>query len=130
MTPTPRRTTPPAHRATPPAFRATSPAPRETAVYKDNEFEFDTACAPWRDALEEIDVRPLQSPLLLQTIIATLDKLPENRALYVYHKRVPVPLFELLTEGEATYEIHVLTLTDTDIRLLIIKTLQRRTLHR
>ncbi|GGB03370.1 DUF2249 domain-containing protein [Puia dinghuensis] len=72
------------------------------------------------DHIHTIDVRALEMPLPMQEILGALDKLPAGHALYVYHKRVPLPLLEHLSEND--YQIQVTEVAAGDVRLLIIKT--------
>lgn len=47
----------------------------------------------FKDKLVTIDVRALEMPLPMHTILETLATLPTGKALFVYHKRIPVFLF-------------------------------------
>ena len=67
----------------------------------------------------EIDVRDLDMPLPMHTILAELEKLPENKALFVYHKRIPVFLLPELTAQNFDYRIK--EVSDGQVRLLIFK---------
>jgi len=66
-----------------------------------------------------INVKDLEMPLPMHTILRSLKQLPDDHALYVYHKRTPVYLLEELMDKD--YEIHILTISDTDTRLLLFK---------
>ena len=92
----------------------------ETGVLMEDQQSFEAACVPFRDGhMQEIDVRALEMPQPMQKILATLEHLPRHDALYVYHKRIPVHLLEDL--AEQAYEIHIASLSEKDVRLLIIK---------
>jgi uncharacterized protein (DUF2249 family) len=39
--------------------------------------------------MKEIDVRHLDMPMPMQTILENIEQMPENKALFVHHKRVP-----------------------------------------
>ncbi|MBS1659991.1 MAG: DUF2249 domain-containing protein [Bacteroidetes bacterium] len=95
------------------------PMPTEQTIFFDTAEQFAAACAPYTPI--EIDVRPLESPLPMQTILANLAQLPRGSALYVFHKRVPLPLLEHLENDPAHYEIHILTLAENNVRVLFIK---------
>ena len=52
----------------------------------------------FKDKLVTIDVRALEMPLPMHTILETLNILPSDKALFVYHKRIPVFLLPELEE--------------------------------
>jgi uncharacterized protein (DUF2249 family) len=90
--------------------------------------EVDTSKATegWEEMLqrfagktETIDVRNLEMPLPMLTILEALDKLPDEKALYVYHKRIPVFLLPELTERKFDYRIK--EVRDGEVYLLIFK---------
>ena len=53
------------------------------------------------------------------TILEELDKLPADKALYVYHKRIPVFLLPELADRKFGYRIK--EIDDGEVRLLIFK---------
>lgn len=55
--------------------------------------------------LVEIDVRHLEMPMPMMTILENLETLPEEKALYVHHKRIPVFLLSELKERGFDYRI-------------------------
>lgn len=69
--------------------------------------------------LKTIDVRPLEMPLPMLTILDELDKLPETDALYVYHKRIPVFLLPELQDRKFDYRVN--EISDGEVHLLIFK---------
>ena len=69
--------------------------------------------------IREIDVRALEMPGPMQTILQILPELGDNEALYVNHKRVPLYLLEEIA-GE-NYYVNILTLSEIDVKLLIYK---------
>lgn len=69
--------------------------------------------------IREIDVRALEMPGPMQTILQILPGLGANEALYVNHKRVPLYLLEEIA-GE-NYYVNILTLSEIDVKLLIYK---------
>ena len=69
--------------------------------------------------LQSIDVRNLQMPLPMITILETLDKLPAETALFVYHKRIPVFLLPELAQRQFDYRIK--EISDGEVHLLIFK---------
>lgn len=90
------------------------------AVIKDSEVDFNLICAQFpEEKRQTIDVRALEMPGPMQTILAELAELPDGHALFVYHKRIPVYLLEDLADKE--FEIHICQLSDTDVRMLLFK---------
>lgn len=59
----------------------------------------------YRDNLLEIDVRHLEMPQPMMTILENLEMLPEGKALYVNHKKIPVFLLTELKEQGFDYRI-------------------------
>ena len=57
------------------------------------------------DHLVEVDVRHLEMPMPMMTILEALEVLPQGKALYVKHKRIPVFLLTELKEREFEYRI-------------------------
>ncbi len=70
--------------------------------------------------METADVRHLEMPLPMLTILDALDNLPEEKALYVIHKRIPVFLLPELTERKFDYRIK--EVADGEVYLLIFRT--------
>lgn len=66
-----------------------------------------------------IDVRHLEMPLPMLTILDELEKLPADKALFVYHKRIPVFLLPELKEKGFEYRAN--EITDGEVHLLIFK---------
>lgn len=90
------------------------------AVIKDSESAFKAVCEKFPpEKLQTTDVRALEMPGPMQTILACLAGLPNGHALYVYHKRIPVYLLEDLSDKE--FEVHICQLSDTDVRMLLFK---------
>ncbi len=69
--------------------------------------------------LETVDVRELQMPLPMHTILEALETLPADKALFVYHKRIPVFLLPELEERKFSYRIK--EISDAEVYLLIYK---------
>lgn len=64
----------------------------------------------------EIDVRALEMPQPMIAILDQLDKLPQGKALYVHHKKVPVYLLPELKERHFKY---IYKQTEAEVTLLI-----------
>ena len=69
--------------------------------------------------VETIDVRALEMPLPMHTILEALETLPKEKALFVYHKRIPVYLLPELEDQQFGYRIK--EISDAEVHLLIYK---------
>lgn len=69
--------------------------------------------------LVTVDVRQLEMPLPMHTILEALGTLPAEKALFVYHKRIPVFLLPELEERNLSYRIK--EISETEVHLLIYK---------
>ncbi len=67
----------------------------------------------------EIDVRGLEMPGPMQTILSELETLPEGHALYINHKRVPVYLLEELADKK--FEVHIHNVAESNVKMLIFR---------
>lgn len=104
----------------------------ETWFYKENgkasetNLDVQVKNEGWEDVLQkfkndlvEIDVRHLQMPMPMHTILESLDNLPSEKALFVNHKRIPVFLLPELKERG--YDYRIKEISDGEVRLLIFK---------
>lgn len=71
------------------------------------------------DKLVTVDVREMEMPQPMLTILSELDKLPEDKALYVNHKRIPVFLLPEL--ADKNFEYRIKEISDDNVHLLIFK---------
>ncbi len=69
--------------------------------------------------LVEIDVRHLEAPMPMMTILESLETLPEEKALYVHHKRIPVFLLTELKDRKFEYRIK--EIQEGEVYLLIYR---------
>ncbi|MBX2931418.1 MAG: DUF2249 domain-containing protein [Chitinophagaceae bacterium] len=69
--------------------------------------------------LVEIDVRHLEMPMPMMTILEALETLPNEKALYVHHKRIPVFLLTELKDRNFDYRIK--EVQEGEVYLLIFK---------
>ncbi len=102
-----------------------------TYFYQPNAIvpkEIDTTGAKqgWDDVMKrfesklvEVDVREMEMPMPMMTILGALDTLPEGKALHVHHKRIPVFLLPELSEKKFEYRIK--EISDDEVYLLIYK---------
>lgn len=91
----------------------------ETYFYKRSEDEtqinspkveaddvaWKNSLARFENKLVEIDVRHLEMPGPMHTILGELDHLPKGHALYVNHKRIPVFLLPELADRDFDYRV-------------------------
>lgn len=104
----------------------------DTYFYKTNEdarFEIQNVSgdsADWDQILKnyennliEIDVRHLEMPMPMMTILEALEILPDGKALFVNHKRIPVFLLTELKDREFEYRIK--DVQDGEVYLVIFK---------
>ena len=101
-------------------FYKTSQAP-----FTPNLTRADTA-GNWEDKMqqyagkmESIDVRLMEMPQPMLTILEALKNLPLEKALFVYHKRIPVFLLPELADRKLDYRIK--EICDGEVQLLIFK---------
>lgn len=88
-------------------------------VSMDDEARFNELCNQFKAKLREIDVRHLEMPMPMQTILSELPLLPDGHALYVHHKRIPIYLLEELADQD--FQVHVRHIHENDVKLLIFK---------
>lgn len=81
--------------------------------------DWETLLEQYKNNLVEIDVRHLEMPMPMMTILENLEALPPGQALYVHHKRIPVFLLTELKEREFDYRIR--EVQDGEVYLLIFK---------
>jgi len=67
------------------------------------EGDFEQIKKEYQDKMIEVDVRHLEMPMPMKTILEELDKLPEEHALFVHHKRVPQFLLPELEKRQFSY---------------------------
>ena len=86
----------------------------------DDEENFAQICGRFPAELtKEIDVRDLEMPAPMHTILAELEELPDGHALYIHHKRVPVFLLEEL--ADKNYEVHINNKSEGEVKMLLFK---------
>ncbi len=73
----------------------------------------------FKEKMEAVDVRLLEMPLPMHTILEALQKLPTDKALYVIHKRIPVFLLpELADQG---FDYRIKEVAPGEVYMLIFK---------
>ena len=89
------------------------------AAAADESGDWDQLLKQYENNLEKVDVRHLEMPAPMMTILEALEQLPSGKALYVHHKRIPV---FLLTElKERGFEYRIKEIGDSEVFLLIFK---------
>lgn len=84
------------------------------------------ATTDWEESLrhfegrmEVVDVRPLEMPGPMMKILEELAKLPADKALFIYHKRIPLFLLPELAERKFTYRLK--EISENEVHLLIFR---------
>lgn len=103
----------------------------ETYFFKTNDSEVvienaENAGEGWDDYLQKfnnhlqtIDVRQLEMPGPMMAILDALEHLPKDKALFVYHKKIPLFLLPELKEKNFDYRIK--EIGPVEVHLLIFK---------
>ncbi len=89
------------------------------ATVKGNDDDFEACVKKYEGHTTTIDVRHLEMPLPMLTILDELDKLPAGQALYVDHKRIPVFLLPELEERK--FEYRAKEISEGNVKLFIFK---------
>ncbi|HET7118464.1 MAG TPA: DUF2249 domain-containing protein [Hanamia sp.] len=100
-------------------FYKTSDAAVEINKEENNSEGWDELIKKFTDKMETVDVRQLEMPQPMMTILECIEKLPDDTALFVYHKRIPVFLLPELRERKFDYRIK--EEAPNEVRLLIFK---------
>ncbi len=77
----------------------------DVEVEKTSTEDWDSVLEKYKGNLIEIDVRHLEMPQPMHTILENLETLPEGKALLVRHKRIPVFLLPELKDLKVEYRI-------------------------
>lgn len=80
---------------------------------------WDRIAEAYKDRTRTVDVRHMEMPVPMMTILESLATLPDDAALHVYHKRIPVFLLPELKEKKFDYRIK--ELSGSEVHLLIFK---------
>jgi uncharacterized protein (DUF2249 family) len=101
-------------------FIAQAPAeaePEAPVPVETGEPEFDALVAGFGERLQVLDVRHLEMPQPMLSILEALEQLPADAALFVHHKRVPVYLLPELEARDYVYDF--CELAENDVKLLV-----------
>ena len=99
-------------------FYKAEKAATETPTIESSE-DWDAVYEKYKTNLQTLDVRELPMPLPMHTILETVDQLPPQSALFVYHKRVP--LFLLPELAQKGFEVRIKEIKEGEVHLLIFK---------
>ena len=96
------------------------PATKEVTETKAGETEdFKTIETRFTGKMKEIDVRDLEMPMPMVTVLEELEKLSDGEALYVHHKRLPQYLLpELENRG---FKLVTKPVDENNMKLIIYK---------
>lgn len=97
----------------------TSGAGEIKAEIKNDAAGWQEMLAKFEGKLDEVRVEKMEPPLPMMMVLEACDKLQSDRAVYVYHKRIPVFLLPELQDRGLDYRIN--EITDGDVRILIFK---------
>jgi uncharacterized protein (DUF2249 family) len=100
-------------------FYKTGDAPVAINEKENNSEGWNELIKKFTDKMQTIDVRQLEMPQPMMTILEAIEKLPDDAALFVYHKRIPVFLLPELRERKFDYRIK--EEAPNEVRLLIFK---------
>lgn len=86
-------------------YKTTGEKSTLTSIGGNHAIGFEEIMQQYEGRLKTIDVRTLEMPLPMMTILDELDELEKDRALFVYHKRIPVFLLPELKERKMDFRI-------------------------
>ena len=89
------------------------------AITDENDDDWEQVLKRFENNLHKIDVRHLEMPMPMMTILDELEKLPTEKALYVHHKRIPVFLLSELKDRH--FDFRIKELANGEVYLLIFK---------
>jgi len=91
----------------------------ENNVPETNKEGWGEVFTTYKTKLEKVDVRNLEMPLPMTTILESLDALPEDKALFVVHKKVPVYLLPELSDRN--FDFRMKEITENEYHILIYR---------
>ena len=100
-------------------FYKTSDTLIDASKEGDTEDGWDSYLEKYTGLLETVDVRDLPMPKPMMTILEAIEKLPKNKALFVYHKKIPVFLLPELKEKG--FDFRIKEISENQVHLLIFK---------
>jgi len=100
-------------------YKVTDAESPEVEANTKNPGDWEQMLKRYENNLQEIDVRHLEMPMPMMTILEALEKLPAEKALYVHHKRIPVFLLTELKDRQ--FDFRIKELSEGEVYLLIFK---------
>jgi len=100
-------------------YKGTDAESPEVEANAESSGDWEQMLKRYENNLQEIDVRHLEMPMPMMTILETLEKLPAEKALYVHHKRIPVFLLTELKDRQ--FDFRIKELSEGEVYLLIFK---------
>ncbi len=95
-------------------------APEEVADdIPETAGDWDSLVNRFKNRLEEIDVREMEMPGPMMTILEKLEVLTPDKALFVHHKRIPVFLLTELKDRQFDYRIR--EVGEGEVHLMIFR---------
>lgn len=81
--------------------------------------DWESISQKFNGKMVDVDVREMEMPMPMMTILESLETLPTEKALFVHHKRIPVFLLpELADRG---FEYRIKEISAGEVQLLIFK---------
>jgi len=96
-----------------------TPVDDSTVKPSGDNMDFNAVSLRFEGKMVEVDVRDLEMPLPMVTILEEIEKIDEGTALYVHHKRLPQYLLPELEKREFSY-VHQ-EIDESNIKLIIFK---------
>lgn len=91
----------------------------ESTIKSEPSTDWDEVMKRFEGKLQTIDVRELEMPQPMMTILEALENMPDDKALFVFHKRIPVFLLPELAEKKIDYRIR--EISDGEVNMIIFK---------
>lgn len=95
-----------------------NPQTAESASSK-SKLTFEQIEAKYAQNMNEIDVRDLEMPLPMVTILEEIEKTPDSKALFVHHKKLPQYLLPELADRGYNYVHKVID--EDNLKLIIYR---------
>ncbi|WP_299701417.1 DUF2249 domain-containing protein [uncultured Pontibacter sp.] len=100
-------------------FKRQSAGEKVEVAKTATEADFDELLAKYSGKLQHIDVRQMEMPQPMVSILSALETLPESDALYVQHRKVPQFLLPQLTERG--FKVSIKEVGPNEVYLLIYR---------
>jgi len=96
-----------------------APAKTSKEAVEEKELSYDTVLEKYAGKMKEIDVRDLEMPLPMVTILEELEHLNSDNALFVNHKKLPQYLLPELKDRN--YKWVSKEIAEGDLKLIVFK---------